>query len=69
MPSQSLTDAMRAARFQFDLKVRDTLIARPDLSYQQIGRLFSVSRDVIVRVAQQFGYRRKTGPKPQKGSI
>ena len=65
---QTLKETIRAAQLKFDLEVRDMVVSRPDLSYQDIGRLFGVSCDVVQRVVNQFGLKgkRRTGPKMTK---
>lgn len=63
---RTLKETIRAAQSQFDLEVRDMVVARPDLPYRDIGRVFGVSYDVVQRVAKEFALRRKTGPKPKK---
>ena len=63
---QTLKEAIRTAQSKFDLEVRDMIVSRPDLPYQDIGRVFGASYDVVQRVAKDFGLKRKTGPKPGK---
>ena len=50
---------------QFHESVRDTIVARPDLSYAQIAKQFGVSEVTVYTIALEFGVSRiKTGPKP-----
>lgn len=50
---------------QFHRSVRDTIVARPDLSYAQIAKQFGISEVTVHTIAAQFGVGRiKTGPKP-----
>jgi transposase len=50
---------------QFHESVRDTIVARPDLSYAQIATQFGVSEVTVYTIAAEFGVGRiKTGPKP-----
>ena len=68
---QTLKEVLKAAQLTFDLQVRDMVVARPDLPYRDIGRVFGVSYDVVQRVVNEFGLRgkRKTGPKPKKQAV
>ena len=50
---------------RFHESVRDTIVARPDLSYAQIAKQFGVSEVTVYTIAAEFGVGRiKTGPKP-----
>lgn len=50
---------------QFHESVRDTIVARPDLSYAQIATQFGVSEVTVYTIAAEFAVGRiKTGPKP-----
>jgi uncharacterized protein YerC len=61
----SLKDTLKTARLQFDTRLAEVLIGRPDLPYNQIEREFGISETVIRRVTKQFGIgARKRGPKP-----
>ena len=63
----SLKDTLKTARLQFDTRLAEVLIARPDLSYTQIEKDFGISETVIRRVMKQFSIgARKRGPKPGK---
>lgn len=65
----SLKDTLKTARLQFDTRLAEVLIARPDLSYIEIERQFGVSETVIRRVVKQFNIgARKRGPKVKKVS-
>jgi len=61
---QTLREVIRAAHLEFDLEVKDAIVAHPDLSYRDIGKIFGVSYDLVQQVAKEFGLKRKTGPKP-----
>ena len=61
----SLKDTLKTARLQFDTRLAEVLIGRPDLSYTQIEKDFGISETVIRRVIKQFSIgARKRGPKP-----
>lgn len=63
----SLKNTLKTARLSFDARLAAVLIARPDLSYEQIGKDFGVSETVIRRVMKQYSIGlRKRGPKPGK---
>jgi hypothetical protein len=63
----SLKDTLKTARLDFDNQLAKVLIARPDLSYTDIGQEFGISETVIRRVMKQFAIcARKRGPKPGK---
>lgn len=63
----SLKDTLKTARLQFDTRLAEVLIARPDLSYAEIEKDFGISETVIRRVMKQFNIAaRKRGPKPGK---
>ena len=63
----SLKNTLKTARLSFDARLAEVLIARPDLSYTNIGKEFGVSETVIRRVMKQFSIgARKRGPKPGK---
>ena len=62
--AQTLKDAIRAAHSKFNSEVRDIIVGRPDLPYRDIGKIFGVSYDVVQQVANEFGLKRKAGPKP-----
>jgi len=63
----SLKNTLKTARLSFDARLAEMLIARPDLSYTNIGKEFGVSETVIRRVMKQFSIgARKRGPKPGK---
>jgi predicted DNA-binding protein (UPF0251 family) len=52
-------------RLDFDTRLAEVLLDRPDLSQGEIGKRFRVSRNVIRRVMKQFNINaRKRGPKP-----
>ncbi len=52
-------------RLNFDTRLAEVLLQRPDLSQDEIGKQFRVSRNVIRRVMKQFNINaRKRGPKP-----
>lgn len=52
-------------RLNFDTRLAEVLLERPDLSQDEIGKQFRVSRNVIRRVMKQFNINaRKRGPKP-----
>ena len=60
----NLKDTLKTARLQFDTRLAEVLIGRPDLSYTQIEKEFGISETVIRRVMKQFSIRaRKRGPK------
>ena len=62
----SLKDTLKTARLQFDTRLAEVLIGRPDLPYDQIEREFGISETVIRRVMNQFNIgARKRGPKPR----
>jgi hypothetical protein len=64
----SLKDTLKTARLQFDTRLAEVLIARPDLSYTEIEKDFGISETVIRRVMKQFSIGvRKRGPKPRSG--
>jgi hypothetical protein len=61
----SLKNTLKTARWQFDTRLAEVLIGRPDLNYNQIEKDFGISETVIRRVMKQFGIEaRKRGPKP-----
>ena len=61
----SLKDTLKTARLQFDTRLVEVLIARPDLSYVEIEKDFGISETVIRRVTKLFNIgARKRGPKP-----
>ena len=61
----SLKDTLKTARLQFDTRLAEVLIGRPDLPYDEIEREFGISETVIRRVTKQFSIgARKRGPKP-----
>jgi uncharacterized protein YerC len=63
----SLKNTLKAARLQFDTRLAEVLIARPDLSYNEIEKDFGISETVIRRVVKQFNIgARKRGPKPKQ---
>ena len=63
----SLKDTLKTARLQFDTRLAEVLITRPDLSYDQIEQDFGVSETVVRRVAKLFNIgARKRGPKAKK---
>lgn len=63
----SLKDSLKTARLQFDARLAEVLIARPDLSYIEVEKQFGVSETVIRRVMKQFSISaRKRGPKPNR---
>jgi uncharacterized protein YerC len=63
----SLKNTLKTARLSFDARLAEVLIARPDLSYTDIGTEFGISETVIRRVMKQFSIgSRKRGPKPRK---
>ena len=63
----SLKNTLKTARLSFDARLAEVLIARPDLSYNQIEKDFGISETVIRRVMKQFSIGgRKRGPKPGK---
>ncbi len=65
----SLKDTLKTARLSFDARLAEVLIARPDLSYTDIGKDFGISETVIRRVMRQFNIgARKRGPKVKKAS-
>lgn len=52
-------------RLNFDTRLAEVLLDRPDLSQDEIGKQFRVSRNVIRRVMKEFHINaRKRGPKP-----
>ena len=52
-------------RLDFDTRLAEVLLGRPDLSQDEIGKQFRVSRNVIRRVMKEFNINaRKRGPKP-----
>lgn len=62
----SLRNTIKTARLNFDARLAEVLIARPDLGYTQIERDFGISETVIRRVMKQFNIGpRKRGPKPK----
>jgi hypothetical protein len=63
----SLKNTLKTARLSFDARLAEVLIARPDLSYTNIGKEFEISETVIRRVMKQFSIgARKRGPKPRQ---
>ena len=63
----SLKETLKNARMQFDTRLAEVLIARPDLSYNQIEKEFGISETVIRRVIKRFDIaHRKRGPKSTK---
>jgi hypothetical protein len=61
----SFNATLKTARLNFDTKLAEVLIARPDLSYTEIEKDFGISETVIRRVTKQFAIPpRKRGPKP-----
>jgi uncharacterized protein YerC len=63
----SLKDTLKTARLDFDNRLAQVLIARPDLTYTEIEKDFGISETVIRRVMKQFNIgARKRGPKPGK---
>ena len=63
----SLKDTLKTARLNFDARLAEVLIGRPDLSYTHIEREFGISETVIRRVMKQFNIgARKRGPKPKR---
>lgn len=63
----SLKDTLKTARLQFDTRLAEVLIGRPDLPYDEIEKEFGISETVIRRVMKQFSLSaRKRGPKPVK---
>ena len=63
----SLKDTLKTARLQFDTRLAEVLIGRPDLPYDEIEREFGISETVIRRVMKQFSISaRKRGPKPKQ---
>jgi uncharacterized protein YerC len=63
----SLQDTIKTARLQFDTRLAEVLIGRPDLSYTQIEKEFGISETVIRRVMERFNIgARKRGPKPKQ---
>jgi uncharacterized protein YerC len=66
----SLRDTLKTARLQFDTRLAEVLVSRPDLSYTQIEKEFGISETVIRRVMKQFNIgARKRGPKPKKQAM
>jgi uncharacterized protein YerC len=62
----TLKDTLKTARLNFDTRLAEVLIGRPDLSYNQIEKDFGISETVIRRVLKQFNIgARKRGPKPK----
>jgi predicted DNA-binding transcriptional regulator len=65
----SLKSTLKTARLQFDTRLAEVLIARPDLSYNQIQKDFGISETVIRRVMKLFKIgARKRGPKVKEVS-
>ena len=65
----SLKNTLKTARLSFDARLAEILIARPDLSYADIGKDFGISETVIRRVMRQFNIgARKRGPKVKEVS-
>jgi hypothetical protein len=65
----SLKNTLKTARLSFDARLAEILIARPDLSYADIGKDFGISETVIRRVMRQFDIgARKRGPKVKEVS-
>jgi len=63
----SLKDTFKTARLQFDTRLAEVLITRPDLSYAEIQKDFGISETVIRRVMKLYSIgARKRGPKPGK---
>lgn len=61
----SLKDTLKTARLQFDTRLAEVLIARPELRYAEIEKDFGISETVIRRVMKLFNIgARKRGPKP-----
>jgi hypothetical protein len=61
---------------EFHESVRDAIVSRPHLSYEQLGKEFGISDLTVLTIARRYGVRRiKTGPKPgwlkkaQKGVV
>jgi hypothetical protein len=63
---QALKDVVAAARRQARLEIRGFILARPELSYVAIGKLFGIGDDLVQGVATEFGLKRKRGPKLKK---
>jgi hypothetical protein len=61
----SLKDTLKTARLQFDTRLAEVLIARPELRYADIEKDFGISETVIRRVMKLFNIgARRRGPKP-----
>lgn len=58
---QTVKEAVAAARRTVRLEIADMIVKRPDLSYTQIGKVFSISWWTVQQVANEFEVRRGQG--------
>jgi DNA-directed RNA polymerase specialized sigma24 family protein len=61
---QSIRERLKTARFRIESQVAEAVLARKDLSYAAIGKMFGISESTVKEIIKRRGVRpqRKRGP-------
>lgn len=64
---QSVREQLETARFKVEAQVAEIVLARKDLSYEAIGKMFGISESTVKEIVKRRGVspERKRGPKPR----
>lgn len=56
----------KETQLEFEMEVAKVILTRPELSYEKIGKLFSISEDKVLSIIRRRGVQpgRKAGRKP-----